>query len=32
MAHNKYIWGNKKEFSYYVRAEFAGLYTQPPVT
>ena len=32
MAHNEYVWWNKKEFSYYVRAEFGGLYIQPPVT
>ncbi len=32
MAHDKYTRWNKKELSYYVRAEFEGFYTQPPVT
>lgn len=32
MAHDKYVWWNKKELSYYVRAEFTWIYMQPPVT
>lgn len=32
MAHSKYNWWDIKELSYYVRAEFAWIYMQPPVT
>ena len=32
MAHNKYIWGDSREFSYFIRPEFTWIYTQPPVT
>jgi uncharacterized protein YfaS (alpha-2-macroglobulin family) len=32
MAHNRYIWWNSRELSYFVRPEFKGLYTFPPVT
>lgn len=32
MAHERSVWWNKKELSYFVRADFAWLYTYPPVT